>query len=360
MRICFRVDASYQMGTGHVIRCLTLAQALRDHGAECRFICRGHEGNLIELICGRGFEVDVLPNGNKSGQMVDSGLFHAAWLGADWATDAQQTWDLLQGKPVDWLIVDHYALDYRWESALRPRCHRILVIDDIADRRHDCDELLDQNYNSSADSYHHLVPGHCNPMIGPCFALLDSAYAARRTERRERTGKILRVLIYFGGGNATDDLAGTALQAFVCPELADVYLDIVLGAGYAYRASLETKASQRGRVTLHSRLPHLADLMAAADLAIGAGGTTTWERCCMGLPSLVISVAENQRPICEALSREGLIWYCGHSDAVSESSLREEILYLRAHPKVLLELGSAGMQLVDGEGTVRVVEVILG
>ncbi len=149
MRVVFRADASLNIGSGHVMRCLTLANALRESGASCFFVCREHPGNLLELIREQGFEAIGLPLPKTfeslHGKHSSSRLTYAGWLGDSWQRDAEQTLAALNGELADWLVVDHYALDSAWEESLRPACRRLLVIDDLADRDHRCDLLLDQN-----------------------------------------------------------------------------------------------------------------------------------------------------------------------------------------------------------------------
>lgn len=210
MRVVFRTDASLQIGTGHVMRCLTLADALRKQGAECQFVCRAHEGHLLDHIRFCNYEVHALPN-SSSYIASESDPVHASWLGVDWLTDAQQTCHFLGYKEFDWLILDHYALDHRWEATLRPYFKHIMVIDDCADRQHICDLLLDQNYGSSAERYADLVPTDCTQLHGPKFALLKPIYAQLRAEQDIRSGLIERVLVYFGGGADPMDLTGMAL-----------------------------------------------------------------------------------------------------------------------------------------------------
>lgn len=357
MRVITRVDASSQIGTGHVMRCLQLAAILSEQGAKCEFVCREHEGHLMDHILSRGYEVHALtkPSINVS---FTSELAHASWLGVGWQTDAAQTRQSLGSERLDWLIVDHYALDYRWESALRPSCKRIIAIDDLADRQHDCDLLLDQNYGSSAERYQGLVPTNCIQCHGPEYALLKPVYAERRAHLLASNGQLRRVLIYFGGGADVANLTCLAVQAFQAPELVPVELDIVIGASYAHRSALEELVALRSKATIHRQLPDLADLMAMADLAIGAGGATTWERCCMGLPTVVISVAENQRPVCEALSVDKYIDYLGHFDRVTSELIRDRVLSLLKKPDLLRNLSERGMRLVDGSGISRLTRVL--
>lgn len=358
MRIAFRTDASVQIGSGHVMRCLTLADALREQGAECQFICREHEGHMMSLIEQRGYPVKALPalmnTFNPAAEPA-----HAAWLGCDWEEDAKQTQQAIGADVIDWLIVDHYALDQRWHQALRPSTKHLMVIDDLADRPLDCDLLLDQNFGSSAALYAGLVPQECLQLHGPDYALLKPVYAERRAKMRQRSGEIQRVLIYFGGGADHADLTGQAVRAFDHHELADVQLDVVVSAAYAHLSSLQAFAVQRGNVSLHSQLPDLAELMAQADLAIGAGGATTWERCCMGLPSIVISIAENQRPACEALARAGLIRYLGDASSVSVSAVQTVVRQLSQDTQQMRLLSESSMRLVDGNGVFRTIESMI-
>lgn len=356
-QVAFRADASIQIGTGHIMRCLTLADALCEKGAKCNFICRDHEGHLIDEIRSRGHAVHISIK-SQAKEPLESDLLHEHWLGVDWQTDAAQTRQALGNEPVDWLIVDHYALDHHWETAVRSFCKRIMVIDDLANRRHNCDLLLDHNYANSIERYAELVPAECSQLYGPEFALLKPIYAQRCAEQSFRSGKIGQVLIYFGGGADPMNLTGMALHAFQAPELNKIELDIVVGSSYAYKKELEADALIRGRADIHTQLPDLSELMARADLAIGAGGVTTWERCCLGLPSIVISIADNQRPACEALAVDDLILYLGHAGDITPETIRAQILELVAQPQRLIELSEKNMKLVDGNGIDRVIKAI--
>ena len=234
-----------------------------------------------------------------------------------------------------------------------------MVIDDLADRQHDCDLLLDQNYGSSAERYRGLVAADCTQCHGPEYALLKPVYAERRAQLPARDGQARRVLLYFGGGADAANLTRLAVQAFQAPELAPVELDIVVGASYDRQSSLEELAALRGNTSIHRRLPDLVDLMVKADLAIGAGGATTWERCCMGLPTIVISIAENQRPSCEALSSNGMIDYLGHFDQVTSELIRHHVLSLQKNAESLRDLSERGLKLVDGDGVLKVTKAMI-
>ena len=356
MMVVFRVDASAKMGIGHLMRCLTLAEGLRSRGKEVRFICRAQPGNLIGLLKRRAMPVTVLPDAPEARSQGESD--YAAWLGVSQAQDASQTIEALAGRRPDWLIVDHYGLDAKWEQQLRPHVQHLMVIDDLADRPHDCDLLLDQNFAIEPEMrYRDLVPAACRLLLGPRYALLRREYRLWRQTLRPRDGRVRRVLVFLGGadpGHATS----LALTALSTPELRHLHVDVVVGGNNPHRSALEAQARSRPRTTLHGHRPHLADLMAQADLAVGAGGVTTWERLCLGLPSLVISIAENQKPACVALAEAGVIYYAGDVGSLDEGKLSEHLCRILKDPKELVRMSEEGELMVDGWGVQRVVEAL--
>lgn len=329
LQVIFRTDASRIIGTGHVMRCLTLAGALAKIGADVLFICREHEGHLCDLIEEQGFVVHRLP-APASGFRAEADPIHAAWLGASWEGDAEQTGAGIKTPDVkpDWLVVDHYALDHRWEHALRPLVGRIFVIDDLADRTHDCDLLLDQNLVAGMQTrYAGKVPEDCRLLLGPEYALLQPIYAELHDRLSPREGPVRRILISFGGADR-DNLTGRALAAFLSLNRPDIDVDVVISDSSPYVLDIQNQVAGHANIHLHGNLPTLAPLMARADLAIGAAGTTSWERLCLGLPALVVTLAENQRPIADGLHRQGLVRWLGHKDEVTEQSLRRALTEL--------------------------------
>lgn len=358
--ILFRVDASLEIGTGHVMRCLTLADALRERGCECQFICREHPGNLTDLISERGFTVHGLPGPDVAQNLeheLDSPA-HAAWLGADLGTDAAQVSTAIGEIDVEWLVVDHYAIDERWERELRSFCRKLMVIDDLADRKHDCDLLLDQNLVEGwQNRYRGKVPDNCALLLGPEYALLQPGYADLHNRVPPREGPIRRIFVYFGGAD-TDNLTGMVISAFGSLNNEDVSMDVVINPASPHIASIRKLADKDKRIRLHELLTSLAPLIAEADLAIGAGGVTTWERCCLGLPTLIITLAENQRPIVEKLGRAGLVQWLGHKDRIDAIQLARSL-------QTILETGTPPewsqrcRALIDGKGAERVVSFLL-
>ncbi len=356
MKIVFRTDGSKLIGQGHVMRCLTLADVLRKRGAEINFICREHPGHLCDLIAQRGFAVNRLPLANEQ---VDHLPLHAGWLGARWDDDVEQTRQVIQdlGGMADILIVDHYAIDHRWEKALRGSATRILAIDDLADRVHDCDLLLDQNFFSDLSTrYDGKVPPGCLTLLGPHYALLQPVYAELHSQVELRNGPVRRIFVFFGGAD-TENLTGLSVAAFQELGRSDIHMDVVMTEKNARYLGIEKAIERWSNIRLHGPLPSLGSLMAKADFAIGAGGATVWERFCLGLPSVVISLAENQKPVCEDLASIGLIRYVGHQKEVNMDVLRNAVSSIISLSSVT-NWARACHAICDGRGAERVANLV--
>jgi UDP-2,4-diacetamido-2,4,6-trideoxy-beta-L-altropyranose hydrolase len=359
MQILFRTDASRQIGTGHVMRCLTLADALQTGGAQCHFICREHSGNLIAQIRQRGFAVSALPNSLKELEPNDptncDQSNYSTWLGVDWATDAAQTKVSVGGSVIDWLIVDHYALDARWERALRPVCRKLMAIDDLADRPHECDLLLDQNLGRDARDYSQFVSDVCTVLAGPYYALLrpEFAFLRGRSLRRRVIPQLKNVLITMGGvdqGNATGKVL-EVLQTCALPE--DLCITIVMGSHAPWLESVQLLAKKMARpTTVKVNVINMADLMADSDLAIGAAGSTSWERCCLGLPAIIVVQADNQQLIANALE---LIGAAKVSSVFGGTKLlHEQISKVLSDISGLQRMSVSASKVTDGCGADRV------
>lgn len=354
MMIAFRTDASVQIGSGHVMRCLTLADELRQRGADLRFVCREHPGNLIDLIAAKGYPVARLPQAETGYIAATEDVGHAAWLGVSWEDDAAETIAAISESKPDWLIVDHYALDHRWEEVLRPHVGKIMVIDDLADRRHDCDVLLDQNlYQEMEIRYDNLVPTVCQKLLGPKYALLRPEFSMARKSLRSRNGEIKRVLVFFGAVDSTNETA-KALQAVAGISDRHFAVDVVVGGGNPHKEQIQNLCAAHVGFHYHCQVDNMAALMAAADLAIGAGGATTLERCALGLPSLVIAVAVNQELLCDYLAKRGIIIYLGLSDSVDATKIRKNISTMINDKKTFFSIQELSKNTIDCLGRDRV------
>lgn len=351
MNIAFRVDASNEIGTGHFMRCLTLAAGLKQRGAQSRFVSRHMPEYLRDMLNTKGHEFVPL-NSIPSEKTADDGSY-ARWLGVSQAQDATDTSHALSDQSWDWLVVDHYALDARWETVLRNAVKRILVIDDIADRVHDCDVLLDQNFYADMNArYTGKVPSHCQLLLGPRYALLREEFRHLREQVNPRTGTIKRVLIFFGGVDA-DNCTGRAIEALVNICVPGLLVDVVIGAQHPCREQIESQCALHGFVC-HVQTSRMAELMVAADLAVGAGGSACWERCCLGLPGLIIALADNQIEIGKALDLFGASIYLGSLEITSAPLISRTIIELVNHQTRLAALSEKSYSLVDGQGIDRV------
>jgi UDP-2,4-diacetamido-2,4,6-trideoxy-beta-L-altropyranose hydrolase len=351
MNIAFRVDASTPIGTGHIMRCLTLADALSARKVVVRFLSRHMPRHIRDILLNRGHEfVDL---GSAAAGSPDE-LPHSQWLGTSQAADAAATAHALSDRIWDWMIVDSYALDFRWESALRQVVRRIASIDDIANRRHDCDLLLDQNLHADMHGrYEHKVPPHCQMLLGPRFALLRREFQQLRERVKPRAGPVKRILIFFGGMDA-DNYTGMALEALTDLGIPEIEIDVVIGETHPARSRLAAECIRLGFV-LHVQTDRMAELMAAADLAIGAGGTATWERCCMGLPALVICIADNQSgQIADAAG--AVMVYAPDAQEGPAAMMARHVRALIDNSSLRAAISRNGMEAVDGCGAARVVD----
>ena len=355
MNFAFRTDASLQIGTGHVMRCLTLADALRERNLEIVFLCRPHDGHMIEAIRDRGYEVFELSEADGN---HDEELAHSNWLGTTQSVDASQCVEALESRQIDWLIVDHYALDCRWEGQLRASTKQLMVIDDLADRKHDCDLLLDQNLVSGLDTrYSGLIPSYCVTLLGPEYALLQKQYSKLHPRTPPRLGEIKRILVYFGGSDQYN-LTSLTVRTFLSMRRSDIVLDVVVSINNHNIKELRENSQTNPNIIFHEALPSLAPLMLRADIAIGAGGAASWERCCLGLPALVITIAENQRAIASELHNKRLIHWLGHHDTVDEQLLCSTLDSV-LNNNLAISWSRKCKELVDGNGAIRVASIIL-
>jgi UDP-2,4-diacetamido-2,4,6-trideoxy-beta-L-altropyranose hydrolase len=336
MKVAFRADASRQIGSGHMMRCLALADEIRARGGHTRFISRDEPGHLGDLVVTRGHQLHLLPTG------------------LSFEDDAAACRELL-AQGVGWLVVDHYGLEARWERSMRSVAKNVMAIDDLAARPHDCDLLLDQNV-FSGDPYAALVPLACRKLLGSRYALLRQIFRRLRVPPAERRRPSRRVLVFLGAADPEDLTFRTleALDSF--PELSvDVVADSNHSGSSRHRRWCESRADSR-LLSLSDRFP---EILGAADIAVGAGGTTTWERCCIGVPSVVIGIAENQYRVAEAVAEWGAHLYLGPSDRVTKEDIRCALQCLMASPGLRASLADRGRSLVDGLGCRRVADCLL-
>lgn len=344
-RVAIRADASVAIGSGHVMRCLALAACLREQHVDVIFVCRDLQGHLCDLIAVRGFPVQRLPAAEASA--------------LDWYVDAQETRAAVQQlwTHADWVIVDHYQLDARWEREVRSIAGRIMAIDDVADRPHDCALLLDQNQAMDMRRrYDGLLPAHCRQLLGPAYALLRDEFRQTRNALKRREGDLQRLLVFFGGSDPGNETS-KVLRAIRELDVSGIGADVVVGSANPHAAQVQRLCSEMHKTRFHCQVDNMAALMANADLAIGAGGSTTWERCCLGLPALVVILAENQAALTDAVADYGAIVNLGWAHCLVAEDYKNGIKAISAEQRV--RMSALGHALVDGMGASRVAQALI-
>jgi UDP-2,4-diacetamido-2,4,6-trideoxy-beta-L-altropyranose hydrolase len=327
--IVFRCDASAAIGGGHVMRCLALAEALRRDGAECWFASASESFGAVPALAKSGHRCIEL---QYSG---DADALHSA---------------VPEG--CDWLVVDHYGWSVIQETPCRSWAGKILVIDDLANRKHDCDLLLDQTFGRATADYKGLVPAKCDLLIGSQYALLRPEFAAARPTSLadRRFSGLNNILVSMGLGdplNATQ----TIIKGIIESRLP-LNVDVVLGPSAPGLPVVREFVDQHSDVfSLHVATEHMAALMKKADLCFGAAGSTSWERCCLGLPTILTVIAENQRETCQNLAGSGAaIWL----KELSPRIVADKLIEINGEPQKLAELAGRSAAICDGRGINRV------
>ena len=335
MKIVFRVDASTRIGSGHVMRCLALADLLRGRGAHVIFICRQLPGDLSSFIEEKGFEVyRFLPQ--------------AVRFEDDQQTDARESQKAIEDISPDWLVVDHYVLDRRWEAQLRPYVDKIMVIDDLADRPHDCDLLLDQNFYEEFEiRYDGLIPEYCLTLLGPRYALLRTEFLEAKKKLKKGSGSLKHILIFFGGSDHTNETT-KALDALHLLNRSDITADVVVGAGNLRKDKIRSICSRMLNTKYYCQTSKMAELVLGSDLALGAGGSATWERCFLGLPALTVVTAENQEAVTMAVEKTGAIQNMGAFRGVTSEALAQAIVDIGNDPCLLIRMGENALEIMGG------------
>ena len=301
MNVIFRVDSSTQMGVGHLMRCLTLADELQKKNHKITFICRELQGSVVNLI--KHKLIRLL--GNDDFQSND---LYLDLLGATQEQDAEQVIRVMP-ENTDLLIVDNYALDEFWHKKLRQYTDKIMVIDDLADKQFDCDILLNQNLGSQVKDYQGKVLNDWELLLGCDYTLLRPEFKELRTqalEKRKYTKKIENILVSMGGSDVNNITYDVLKQLD-----SKLNVVVVLGALSPHNEMIKDYAIDKN-IEVIVNANNMAELMLNADLAIGASGSTNWERLCLGLPSLIFTVAKNQIKFSKNLDKLRLIKLLGH------------------------------------------------
>jgi UDP-2,4-diacetamido-2,4,6-trideoxy-beta-L-altropyranose hydrolase len=342
LQIAFRVDSSRDVGSGHVMRCLSLADFLAARGDSCAFLCRPAPGDLIGEIERHGHTVIRMPS------LADESAISEP-------DDARATDEGLARFGFDWLVVDHYHLGIEWERSVRPSAQDLLVIDDIG-RDHECSLLLDQNLSNPMHSRYRRTLSEEKLLMGPQYALLRAEFAASRAAAVQRRGGMLGRFLVSMGGSDPSNATAKALAGLESAWQHGWHVDVIVGAGNPNSKSIESICSRLPAAKLHVQASNMAQLMSSADCAIGAGGSTTWERCCLGLPALVCMLSIDQASIATAVAQAGAQLLVGWDQEVTVADYTREVSALTSDR--LLAMSASAAKICDGLGASRVAERI--
>ena len=356
MNIVFRVDSSIKIGSGHLVRCINLAKELIKKNISISFLSRAHLGNLNELVKKEGFNLITL---KKKDIYDESDEDYSSWLGVSQKDDAIESIDAMGNLECDLLIIDHYGIDHEWEKTLKNKAKKILVIDDLANRKHECDFLLDHNYRiDSKKRYLNLIQEKTELLVGPEFALLNEAFYQNRKIKKYSEKEYINLFIFLSS-NIRQDLIYRFIKILEKKDFNKIKTHIVLGKNASIISNIREIKRENPNINFYEYLPNLAKLMVNSDIAIGAGGVTTLERMCVGLPSIVISIAENQEEICIDLQKLKLIDYLGKAHDVKDEDIRSALLKIISDRKYLREHSLKIQSFVDGLGAKRLAEYLL-
>lgn len=347
-RVLMRADAHPAIGGGHLARCLALAAGLQRRGAMVAVACADVPGTPWQLvpssIARLPLPADVAPASDADATLAAARAHWSAYP--------------------DVVVVDHYGLDARWERRIAQGGAQVLVIDDLADRDHECRWLLDQNLFAGGetvarDRYRERAGSNCVFLLGPRYALINqSIVAAAASPRVVASGKP-RVFVAMGLADPTGATV-RVIQALRALAGVELEADVVIGAANPRRDEIEAAAREDQRLKVQLQPRDYAERLAASHIAVGAGGVSALERCLVGVPSVVLSIADNQVEPARGLCEAGAALYLGSVEESSERAISTAITLLLESDELRRSLRSAGLRLVDGRGVERVSTHLLG
>ena len=346
------MDASRKVGTGHMMRCLALANEAKQRKWECIFVLRHPEDRIVEYISSFDHRVKKLSSEDDE-KITQNTTAHGDWLPVSQVQDANETAEVICDLKPDWIIVDHYALDAIWFTIIEKTNTKIFVIDDLGDRELICDLLLDQNLGASAEKYDGKLPINCRLLLGPTYALLRSEFKDWREHsvKSRLDRNIENILITMGGVDADNHTLQILKEISKSDYARKCALTVLVGGSYPHTKKLhEFLQTSKLKVSVLSNVNNMAHLMCESDLCIGAAGSTSWERCCLGLPTITFTIADNQIKIAEQLSQRNVAIY---SDLTSLLTDFERFFDISGK-ELRRSLSANSYQICDGLGVPRV------
>ena len=340
-----RVDSGLDVGLGHVMRCFALAEFIKNMNFNVYFISKKIKGNISRNIENNGYRVFHL----------DSKLIKSSK--PNWKIDALKTSKIIQRfkNQKNLLLVDNYGLSEKWETTLKSIVDKIVVIDDFSNRSHNCNLFIDQNLHTSKKKINKKIPKNCKKLLGPKYALLRKEFILSRKIVKKRSGKINRILISFGGSDEKNQTL-KVLKAIKKLAKEKINVDVIVGEPNKNKIKIKKICSKIENSTYYQQTENIAKIMNKADLAIGAGGIITWERCCLGLPSIVSTVSRNQNELTKTIANKNCIVNLGNCEGLTPVDYSNAIKNM--NDKIICNMSSDCMKIVDGNGCYRVAEII--
>lgn len=353
MNIFFRVDASKSIGIGHFMRCLTIANEMRNLGESCFFISRELSQHSIQLLEKNNHDYLQLPVHNLPKKT--EGNFD--WLPISSIHDANETLEILASKEPGVLILDQYGIDKAWTSIVRPATKKVIIIDDLANRELDCSLLINPTYGMTDEHYLGLVSEDCKKLIGSKYAPLRDEFSQLRSVaimKRSSSRPIKRILVFLGGGLQTKNIKIVLDSLKEINWNNEIYIDLIINKDDPIINYLTNKQNEYPyKINIFSNIGNMAELILETDLAIGSAGSTSWERCCLGLPSIVKVIADNQRLIAENLKKTGAALLWENSDQLINAI--EKFISSKSFQKRMIK---SAFEVCDGLGAQRISQYI--
>ena len=344
-----RVDSSPEIGIGHIMRCLTLAQELKNNFDKVIFLTRKDSDYFMKTITENGFEVFLLP----AQTIKPPKNLHELNDYSDIIKNLITTYT----KNKNYLLIDHYEVDSDFESSLKNTFEKIFVIDDLANRKHNCDLLIDQNYYRDLNHrYEKLIPNGAITLLGPKYAIIRPEFRRINKKTIKKNSQIKKILVSFGGSDPTNECK-KALDALCSIESSQFEIIVVAGIYNHKFEQLQKLYEKYSHIKIFRHVNDLSRLMLDSDLFIGAGGTTTWERLYMGLPSIVTIISDDQKESTELLSDTKHVINLGLAKYVETKTYVQAIQ--KSSPDLLYSMSLNNQKLVDGNGCSRIKKQII-
>ena len=353
MNIAFRVDSSRKIGTGHVIRCMTLANQLEAIGFTVYFICKPIMGDIVNIIKSKGYDVILLSLPNRDEEVDNFSEYSCNF-------DSQQVIDLCSLLSLDLIILDHYFLNYDWEKTVKDHT-KLMCISDFPSGPRACDILLDSSLNRHHDEYRLYVESTCILMTGSDYVMVRPEF--EQSKSLEAFSKqVSKVLVTMGGSDPQDFTSRIIkiINQYEANDLSNIQFDIVLGRSYQFTSLvLSLISTSKVNYVVHEYVDDMADLMRDMDVIIASAGTTLWECFSLGIPTIALQIADNQEYNIDSCSRAGAIIPI-NQDCDLESSLITALGDVLGTNDIRHSLRDNGLNICDGHGAQRVAEKIHG